>query len=153
MVLLVIGATGCTVEAGGVVGLTATPDSAPVAVLAVCEGYIDGLTLYDVDAGDDAPTSGSWRHQGRLAGQVSLDLERPGPEWVTEQVLQPLLPGKRYRLYGWTEKNRWSADGPHITAEDLQALRPGLVTYEALTADGESRTSTQAEDRFRQDRC
>ena len=128
--LAVAGAlTGCSVEVGGVVGLTVGPNGDLVAVVAVCDGYLDGLSVYQ-GGGSEERKLGSWQRQEPIVEEAELSLAGPSSEWTTKQPLGRLPQVTELSVYGWTVKNRWSAVGPTFAAEDLAGLRSGEVWFE-----------------------
>ena len=102
---------GCSVEPGGVVGLTLDPGGRPVAVVAVCKGYINGVTVWLEEDGKERDL-GSWRRETASLDEAVLSIREPGTGWVTARGLGSLPVGPQLHIYGWTEKNRWSAPGP-----------------------------------------
>ena len=124
--------TGCTVPVGGVAGVTVDAAGAPVAVVAVCEGYLDDLELYTDNAGGTSDTQGSWAADHAVTEQESVSLASPG-RWRTREPLTRLRPGKRYMLYGATHDNVWSTLQIDFTVRDLRRLRPGTVLYPAYS--------------------
>jgi hypothetical protein len=125
--LLVLG--GCTVESGSRVGLSVDAEGRPVAVVAVCKGYLDGLTIYS-GHGSDEHDDAKWQHIGRLQADATLTLEEPGDDWKVVRPME-LKPRQSYSIYGWTKANRWSAQGPDFNEADLRRLRAGQVWYES----------------------
>lgn len=53
VLLCALSTAGCTVPVGGVTGLSVDDAGQPVAVVSMCEGFIDGLVLY-LAAGEGA---------------------------------------------------------------------------------------------------
>ncbi len=124
-----LGVAGCSVESGGVVGLTIDGSGQPVAVIAVCEGYIDGVSVWSDRQGTEVDL-GSWKRSEPVIDLSKLSLQTPGPEWTEERDLAELPASERVQIYGWTTKNRWSASGPGFTVEDLARLRADAVWFE-----------------------
>ncbi len=117
--------SGCTVEVGGSVGLTKDAQGRLLAVVVVCHGYIDGLTMYRDDTeNSDAHSNdrGRWMNESPIKRDTTLDLVGPGLGWKTVVPLAVLTPGQEVRIYGWTNKSRWSADGPAFQVSDLARL-------------------------------
>ena len=126
--------SGCTVEAGSVVGLSVSADGHLLAVVAVCKGYLDGVSVYSGE-GSEVRDDGRWQHTGRFSGNATLDLQVPDGVWTTKTALA-LDPARRQSIYGWTKDNRWSAVGPDFHASDLNKMRTGQVWIERVQGDG-----------------
>ncbi len=150
---LVVLLAGCSVEPGGVVGLTLDSGGQPVAVVSVCKGYIDGVTVWLEEDGKERDL-GSWRRETAIRDEAALSLKEPGTGWATARGLGSLPAGPQLHIYGWTAKNRWSAPGPAFTTSDLAALRPSEVWYERYDADkDESVMAFVSRDQFRAEAC
>lgn len=135
-------ATACTVESGGTVGLTEDAQGHLVAVVIMCRGYIDGMTLYRDDTSnsdDSANDRGKWEHIGAIKGAGTLDLTAPGDGWTAKVPLAPLRASQEVRLYGWTRSNKWSADGPTFHPSDLTRLDSKHILFAPSSAN-ESKT-------------
>jgi hypothetical protein len=66
---LALGLAGCTVPAGGAMGMTVDAEGQPVAVVQMCEGHIDGATVYiPEDDPENEQTLGVWRVEPALTG-------------------------------------------------------------------------------------
>jgi hypothetical protein len=125
--------SACNVEAGSQIGLSVTNDGHPLAVVAICKGYLDGVSVYS-GSGSKERDDGRWRHADRITSDTTLNLDQPAEGWSTEQPLT--LEGSRgYSVYGWTKANRWSATGLDFTRADLPALRAGQVWFEQWNGD------------------
>ncbi len=134
--------SACTVETGGSVGLTRDAEGHLLAVVVVCQGYIDGLTLYRDDTSNPDSRSndrGEWVSDSPIKTEASLDLSAPGPGWTSVKSLEPLDPAQEFRIYGWTHKNRWSAGGPTFRVSDIARLDRGHILVDPSTAN-EKRT-------------
>lgn len=156
MVLTALALTGCTVEPGGVVGLSVDADGRTMAVVAVCDedAYLDGLALYADDAEDTEDPLGQWVRSEAITRTAELVLARPGPQWTAEHSLALLPPSSRLKIYAWTSKNRWSADGPNFIAADLARLHPDQVWFERYDESSETFVNTFVNaDDFSADAC
>lgn len=114
--------SGCSVESGGSVGLTKDAQGHLLAVVVICRGYIDGLTLYRDDTSNSDAHSNDrerWASGSPIKSGATLDLSDPEPGWKVVTPLSVLNPGQEVRIYGWTHKSRWSADGPVFHVSDL----------------------------------
>lgn len=110
--------TACTVQSGGTVGLTKNAQGHLVAVVVMCRGYIDGMTLYRDDTSnsdDSANDRGKWEHSGAIKGEGTLDLAAPGDGWTTNIPLAPLSASQEVRLYGWTAVTGGVQMAPRLT--------------------------------------
>ncbi|GIG22028.1 hypothetical protein Cch01nite_27520 [Cellulomonas chitinilytica] len=136
--------SGCTVEGGAIAGVGVDDQGRPVGYLQVCEGHIDGATVYhsvepDPDAdsvSNPSVSDGSWDAPSAVSESATWSLAAPD-DWRTQTPLSPLEPGVEYSLYGWTNDNSWSAIDVPFTVDDLAGMEPGQVRYEAWTDDGE----------------
>src|SRR5512144_2606625 len=96
---------GCeTVEFGGATGVSVDATGAPVAVLAICEGHIDGLELYSGE-GDNAVTHGDWQRRTPASGFATVELAHPADGWTSSHQLGRLKAGETYHLFGGTHDN------------------------------------------------
>ncbi|MFB6720411.1 hypothetical protein ACFCV3_09640 [Kribbella sp. NPDC056345] len=119
--------TSCGVPGGGVFGMLADG----TAVVQMCEGHIDGATLYlpdpDVPEGQ-APndeTFGRWVADPAVSGFSQFSLKDGGNGWQLDGRLKPRDPAKRYTIYGWTNDNSWSASHLEFSQDELAKLKPG----------------------------
>lgn len=117
---------GCTVEIGGTVGLTMTGAGEVAAVLVACQGYLDGVTVYQ---DEDGPNVGEWEAKTRITDVATIVLTEGPAEAATDQL--GLDPGATNLIYGWTKDNRWSAGHEAFTAADVRALRVNEVWFTA----------------------
>ncbi|MFF1816987.1 hypothetical protein ACFVWG_06810 [Kribbella sp. NPDC058245] len=119
--------TGCGVPAGGVFGMLADG----TAVVQMCEGQIDGATLYlpdpHVSEGEEPhdETIGKWIADPAVSGFSQFSLAKGGNGWTPNGRLKPRDPKKRYSIYGWSYDNKWSAAGIDFSLEELAKLKPG----------------------------
>ncbi|MFI7065037.1 hypothetical protein ACIBL3_28870 [Kribbella sp. NPDC050124] len=123
---------GCTVPPGGVVGVSVDAAGKPVFVVQMCEGHVDGASLYLPDPDPDrAPPQdqdmGTWEVSPALTGFAQFSAETGGNGWRVSGTVRPRDPEARYRIYAWTHDNSWSADGPEFSERDLQAVQPGKL--------------------------
>ena len=141
--------TACGPPSAGVMGVTVDENGRPVGVLEVCEGHIDGASLYETPA-DEASQSpsqhvGDWSVAPAATSSSYLDLTKPTGAWRSDTPFATLHPGRSYTLYGWTRDNSWSAGGVDFSPEDLKQLRPDQVRYDAgLHADEDDPDDTTA---------
>jgi hypothetical protein len=145
---------GCeTVEFGGATGVSVDATGAPVAVLAICEGNIDGLELYSGE-GDNTVTHGDWQRRIPASGFATVELARPADGWTSSQRLGELKAGEIYGLFGGTRDNRWATAHVTFTLESLARLRPGEVLRQAYdeTSDRDRDVITSVEE-FRGEVC
>lgn len=127
-VLVAVAATaGCSVRSGGAIALGIDTDGQPVAYVHMCEGHIDGMTLYDSDAGEQK--LGTWVAPSPVTSSATVPLVAPPDGWKVTTPLAELQAGVAYSFYGWTGDNSWAAWGPDVTAGDLAALHAGEVTW------------------------
>jgi hypothetical protein len=121
------GLTGCSVTPGAVAGLTKDVAGNTMAIVTVCRGCLDWLTIY---SGEDGRDDGSWQHNGQLTGSAQFLLSAPGAEWMVVAPLRPFEAGREYSLHGWTDADEWAATGPSFTTKTLAALEPGHVVIQ-----------------------
>lgn len=143
---------GCTVPSGAVVGIGVDAKGNPVGYLQVCHDHIVGATIYI----DDAHTFGSWTTSPAAAGYTTWSLADPSSPWKADDPLHKRKARTTYAMYGWTNDNSSSAEAVEFTVEDLAAMKPGQVRYDAgkTTSDGMNGLySVTSEDQFRQTVC
>lgn len=118
---------GCeTVVFDGVTGISVDARGAPVAVLAICEGEIDALTLY-TDSADKSITVGEWDRGEPITGSATVPLAAPDNTWSVSKPMGVIRPGVAYALFGGTHDNRWATAHVAFSAERLAKLRPSQV--------------------------
>jgi hypothetical protein len=149
LLALAVVLTACGPPSAGVMGVTVDASGRPVGVLEICEGHIDGASLYETSVDESAQPDprhlGDWVVAPAVTSSSRLDLTRPAGAWQIETPLATLQPGTSYTLYGWTHDNSWSAAGVEFSPEDLKQLRPGQVRYDAgLHADEDNPEDTTA---------
>ncbi|MEI8409649.1 MULTISPECIES: hypothetical protein [unclassified Kribbella] len=128
---------GCGVPAGGLVGVTVDAAGNPVIVVQMCEGHIDGATLYRFsEEPDDEEVLGRWEVSSPVSGFSQFDLDTGGNGWAVVGELEARDPQQRYTIYGWSNDNSWSA--AHLTFSDreLSGLKPGTVLVPEREQDG-----------------
>lgn len=119
--------TSCGVPGGGVFGMLADG----TAVVQMCEGHIDGATLYlsdpHVPEGEEPHDEifGKWVVDPAAAGFSQFSLKDGGNGWQLNGRLKPRDPKKRYTIYGWTYDNSWSAAHLEFSLDELAKLKPG----------------------------
>ena len=117
--------SACTVESGGSVGLTKDAQGHLLAVVVMCRGYVDGLTVYRDDTANSdshANDRGKWESESPIRSEATLNLSVPGVGWKSIVPFAPLAMSQEFRIYAWTKANKWSADGPTFRATDLGRL-------------------------------
>ena len=119
----------CSVASGGAIALGLDTSGQPVAYVQMCEGGIDGLTVYESTGVGASRTLGEWEAPGRVSTSATVPLATPPAGWTVQHPLAGLDPATSYHVYGWTNDNSWSATGPDFTLADLDALDPGQVTW------------------------
>ncbi|KAA1418201.1 hypothetical protein FE697_020430 [Mumia zhuanghuii] len=134
--------SACTVEPGGVAAIGVDASGQPVGYLLMCEGSVDGATLYhDTSAEDDSSvTDGTWAAPEPVTAAATWSLTAPTDGWVTEEPLAAMTEDMSYSLYGWSRDNDWSAAHHSFTLADLETLEPGEVAFTKVTDDGEETT-------------
>ncbi|MFC9688043.1 hypothetical protein ACFTSF_05850 [Kribbella sp. NPDC056951] len=119
--------TSCGVPGGGVFGMLADG----TAVVQMCEGHIDGATLYltdpSVPEGEEPHDEmiGEWVADPSVTGFSQFSLQDGGNGWTLKGRLKPRDPAKRYTIYGWTYDNSWSAAHLNFSQDELAKLKPG----------------------------
>ncbi|MFK4088299.1 hypothetical protein ACI2LF_29570 [Kribbella sp. NPDC020789] len=127
--------TSCTVPSGGVFGMMGDG----TAVVQMCDGHIDGATLYLPDPNPPElgepkdEIIGRWTADPAVSGFSQFSVTEGGPGWQRNGRLKPRDPAKRYTLYGWSDDNNWSAMGVDFTLDELAKLKPGELV--AMSTD------------------
>ncbi|WP_406264241.1 hypothetical protein OH779_14000 [Actinacidiphila glaucinigra] len=163
VVLAVLGAaglgllSGCGAAITGVMGITVAEDGKPLAVMLVCEGRIESVTLHDADRGPSRKSRLAAWNRGRPATGFSVwSLESGGRGWSVGKPMPPLEPGRTHTLYGWTDDPASATSGVDFTAGQLADLRPGQVRWfkgeEMPGADREGFATGSVEE-FRSEGC
>jgi hypothetical protein len=130
--------TACTVPPGGVVGVTVDAQGKPVIVVQMCEGHIDGATMYREDE-----TFGKWEVSSPVTGFSQFDLDTGGNGWAVVGDLVGRDPKLRYTIYGWSKDNSRSANHLDFSEQELAELKPGTVLVPERKAEGNRRRSLQ----------
>ncbi|WP_405071096.1 hypothetical protein OG558_16770 [Kribbella sp. NBC_01510] len=125
------GLTSCTVAPGGVVGVTVDAQGAAVIVVQMCEGHIDGATLYR-----DDKTLGKWEVSSPVTGFSQFTLDSGGNGWAVVGELEGRDPEQQYTIYGWSNDNSWSANHLDFSDRDLSGLKPGTVLVPEREQEG-----------------
>jgi hypothetical protein len=73
---------------------------------------------------------GEWTANRPATGFSTWSLATGGNGWTVTKPLAAFKPGRLYDMYGWTNNDSASADGPEFTPEELSALKPGEVLWE-----------------------
>ncbi|MEU4094066.1 hypothetical protein [Streptomyces sp. NPDC026673] len=147
--------TGCSPPRAGYTGITVDEDGRPLGVMIVCEGHIDGATLYDSDHPNAPDHLGRWSRGKPAKGFTTWSLETGGRGWNPEVPTATLEPHRTYDLYGWTEDSSWSAASVEFTAAQVERLVPGLVRYYKGDGAGTDRNgyATVPMEKFRSEAC
>ncbi|MFI8186413.1 hypothetical protein OG539_14705 [Actinacidiphila glaucinigra] len=163
VVLAVLGAaglgllSGCGAATTGVMGISVTEDGKPLAVMLVCDGRVESVTLHDADRGPSRKNRLAAWSRGRPATGFSVwSLESGGRGWSVEKTMAPLEPGRTYTLYGWTGDPASTTSGVDFTAAQLAGLRPGQVRWfkgEEMPGTDRDGFATVGVAEFRADAC
>jgi hypothetical protein len=124
--------SACTADSGGSVGLTRDASGHLVAVIEMCRGYVDGLTLYrdDTNNGDSHKNDrGKWVSSKHIKSAATVDLSAPSNGWKAETSLVDLAPRQEVRLYGWSKSSKWSVDGPTFYPDALARLDSDHILF------------------------
>ncbi len=119
--------TSCGVPGGGVFGMLGDG----TAVVQMCEGHIDGATLYLPDPNPPELSEpndeiiGRWTADPAVSGFSQFDLAKGGNGWQLNGRLKRRDPAKRYTIYGWTSDNTWSAGHLSFSRQELAKLKRG----------------------------
>ncbi|WP_350278865.1 hypothetical protein [Kribbella sp. HUAS MG21] len=124
--------TGCGVPSGGILGVMVDGRGEPSIVVQMCEGHIDGATLYLEDPDPDRmpaqhKTMGTWEVSPPVTGFSQFFLDTGGNGWRVAGTLMPREPETRYTIYGWSKDNSWSASHLSFSEHELANLGPGTV--------------------------
>jgi hypothetical protein len=122
--------TGCGVPSGGIVGVMVDGRGKPLIVVQMCEGHIDGATLYqpsDSEGVADEKETGRWEVSPPVTGFSQFSLDTGGNGWRVAGTLMPRDPETRYTIYGWSKDNSWSASHLSFSEHELADLGPGNV--------------------------
>lgn len=145
-VLLAVVLVGRVVPAGdgfnGQVGLMAGPGGAPVAVLGICEGTIDSVSVEDLDSdlADDAYAVGEVAHAARLdheegVGELTrVELTRPPAGWGG-MTLRPPAADEGELYIGATGRGA-VLDGTWFTRAEVERLPSDTVLHATWDDDG-----------------
>ncbi|MFF3945017.1 hypothetical protein ACFYYN_09360 [Streptomyces sp. NPDC001902] len=148
--------TGCSPEGAGVTGIAVNEDGRPLGVMLVCQGHIEGATLYDSDHADASADLGRWSRAKTATGFTVWSLESGGRGWRPEVPTAPFAPHRTYSLYGWTRDGSWSTAHVSFTAAQLASLEPGQVRwYKGRGTPGTDRdgNATTSMGEFRAEGC
>jgi hypothetical protein len=118
-----IALTGCTARNGAGVAVGVDASGAQIGVMLVCQGHIDGVTIYR-----GSKDYAKWTAVGGAPAVSTWNFESGGHGWVVTKVPRLATEGE-YTIYGWTKNNSWSAGGLDFTVAQLNQLRPGQVLY------------------------
>jgi hypothetical protein len=111
-VLILVGLTACTVPVRGIIGFTRADDGEISVVVKLCDGSIDGLSIYSANA-----DKLRWTFDPAIDDSGSMTLDG----------IDELDPDLTYDSYGWSTNNNTSASGPRLTVALLESIEPGQV--------------------------
>lgn len=114
----IVGRTGVTVDAQG----------EPIAVLMVCRGVVDQLTVHGPNRGDQPNEQlAAYRSTQPLSGYHELDLLDPGPNWTPQPGLtREVIEGQRLVIVS-VSGEKAALTGVSFTSDDLKTLTSGVV--------------------------
>lgn len=142
----IIGLAGCTVPTGGVLGVTVDLLGRPVVVVQMCEGHIDGASLYlPSKDGYSKGEYGSWRARQAVTGFSQFNLVHGGNGWRPIRPPKPRDPETRYTMYGWSEDSSWSANEVSFSQRDLQTIGPGTVLIPSDDSGPDSESDSRSD--------
>ena len=123
--------SACAPPQGSVVGISVDRSGHPVAVVSVCSGHLDGVSLYFTPA-EETVLEGTWRATAPLLpGQVArvplIGPARPG--WVIVKRPPDELVYPMYAVRGGTDDKSWATAWADFSPYELAGLRPGLVRW------------------------
>ncbi|MFG1814416.1 hypothetical protein ACGFIF_11665 [Kribbella sp. NPDC049174] len=139
---------GCGVPTGGVVGVTVDAAGRPVVVVQMCEGHIDGATMYLPDDEE----FGRWEVSPPVTDFSQFSLTDGGNGWRLVGSLKPREPETRYVIYGWSNDSSWSATHLEFSERDLEDLQAGTVLVPSADPDSTSNVTRSLPD-FRSKTC
>jgi hypothetical protein len=111
--------------------VTVDAQGAAVIVIQMCEGHIDGATLYRDDV-----TLGKWKVSSPVTGFSQFTLDSGGNGWAVVGDLERRDPEQQYTIYGWSNDNSWSANHLDFSDRDLSGLKPGTVLVPEREQEG-----------------
>ncbi len=123
---LVLLLAGCGAPTGGQTAVGVDQNGSPVAYVVMCEGHIDGLTLYHGD-NDRSVTVADVDAPAPVTTTAQVDLADPTDGWRVRTPLAALVDGTVYAMYGGSLDNSSSSAHVQFTTDQLAALRPGQV--------------------------
>ena len=110
-----------------------------VAVVQMCEGHIDGATLYRDDR-----TFGKWQVSSPVTGFSQFALDSGGNGWAMVGEFEARAPEQRYTIYGWSNDSSWSATHLEFSDHELSVVKPGTVLVPEREREG-NRTESLAD--------
>ncbi|GLY29371.1 hypothetical protein [Kineosporia sp. NBRC 101731] len=117
-------------------GVSVDEDGAPVAVIALCEGNVNGLLLYLDEDEDDFVKLAQLDATTPVKGSAEVPLASPGSEWTVRHPFEGVLEDATYDLGGWSENQDWSIRAS-FSQETLNGLKPGQVWWEKYDPERE----------------
>jgi hypothetical protein len=114
-----------------VVGVTVDTAGRPVIVVQMCEGHIDGATLYR-----DDETFGRWEVSSPVTRFSQFDLDTGGNGWALVGEFEGRDPEQQYTIYGWSNDGNWSATHLDFSDRELSGLKPGTVLVPEREQEG-----------------
>jgi hypothetical protein len=126
-------------EIVGAVGVTATDAGAPRVLLAVCTGAVGFVELYAPHRGSETTAQrpiGSWKVVGTpRSGDLSLDLEHPGPGWKVRVDPGRLDPDVTYTVLAGSSTEDEALSQADFSVRRLRSLpRDAVLFRDARTA-------------------
>ncbi|WP_112248431.1 hypothetical protein [Kribbella monticola] len=148
---LLLSLAGCGVPAGGAIGVSVDGHGRPVIYIQMCEGHIDGATLYrsDDDSSEDQ-IFGRWVVSPAVEGFSQFNLAAPTGDWRAARQLLPRDPATEYTIYGWSTDNSYSAMHLDFSQNSLAELKSGELRYPDF-ATGNLKTGSLQD--FRKETC
>lgn len=101
----------------------------PVGHVVMCEGHIDGLTLYYGDV-DESVTVASLDALEPVTSTAHVSFAAPERDWTVHNPFRSLIEGTRYWLYGGSQDNSWSSVHVGFDLEDLSRLGADQVLFQ-----------------------
>jgi hypothetical protein len=138
--------SGCeSVEGGGGTGMSVDAAGNPVVVLALCEGYVDGIVL-STQQGESTHEVGRWDSATPVDTDQTVNLGNLPASWRAGKAQEPLRDGVEYTVFGGTRSNRWFTGQVSFTTTALKHLRPGQVLHQEYddSKDGDRDVVTDA---------
>lgn len=137
-VVLLVLLTACSVPVRGIIGFSRADDGEISVQVKMCEGSIDGLSIYSSNS-----DKLRWTFDPALGDSGSMTLHR----------IEELDPDLTYSSYGWSTTNDISANGPRLTVAVLESLEPGQILSVGIAPDYSSVVTPEEFNRLVVDYC